>query len=105
MSTQFNNSSNANQSNASGKGDLLNNYTQISSSKQLSAQSRTNIKPSSQPQPRQTPPTASTSAKTSIFQWFNNLPIARKQLLVAGASFISIAGLVGISSLVTANGL
>jgi twitching motility protein PilJ len=107
MSTQFNNSSNASQSNAFDQGGTsLNNYTQVSSSKQLSTQSRASIKPSSQHQPKQKPPAASTkSAKTTIRQWFDNLPIARKQLLLAGASIISIAGLVGASGLVIANGL
>jgi twitching motility protein PilJ len=107
MSTQFNNSSNADRSNAfkQSSSSSLNNYTQVNSSKQLSGQSKASIKPSSQ-SPKQKPPAASTkNAITSIRQWFDNLPIARKQLLLAGASLVSIAGLVGISGLVIASGL
>jgi hypothetical protein len=78
MSTQFNNSSNADRSNAFNKSSSssLNNYTQVSSSKQLSGQSRASIKPSSQ-SPKQKPPAASTkNAITSIRQWFDNLSLA-----------------------------
>jgi len=58
------------------------------------------LPPRRQPQPGPTPQTR----KSSSGQWLYNLPINRKQLLIAGSSLVSIVGLVGIGTALTAKG-
>jgi twitching motility protein PilJ len=41
----------------------------------------------------------------ALQQWFKNLPIARKQLIVVGTSLISIIGLIGAGGLILSEGL
>jgi twitching motility protein PilJ len=41
----------------------------------------------------------------ALGQWFKNLPIARKQLVLVSASLISIVGLIGTSAIILSEGL
>ena len=55
--------------------------------------------------PRPKPSRAPKQEQSLFLQWLYNLPISRKQLIIAGTSFASIVGLVGLGSLLTFKGL
>jgi twitching motility protein PilJ len=96
MSTQFNNSSDANQSQASqAENGLLNKKSQVSSfaqhnGKQTSGRSQ---KPKTQ------------NDSQTLGKWFGNLPIARKQLLVGGVSCASVLAFIGVSGWIVSDNL
>lgn len=87
MSTQFNSSTNTNPT------------------PKLGNQSISIQKLSPQPKPKKKPNALTQVDNNRLRQWFNNLPLARKQLILVGASAISILGLIGVGGLVVSSGL
>jgi twitching motility protein PilJ len=94
MSTQFNNSSPTNPSSTLGKSKPTS-TTKISPTSGRSPQSPK----------KKTTITLTKTDDNALRQWFYNLPLARKQLILVGASAISILGLIGVGGLVVSSGL
>jgi twitching motility protein PilJ len=106
MSTHLNNSSQANSSKVSQKGNsLLNHKNRGSSASQPKGKPSLNSGRSPQVKPTQDPTASAIGDKNTLRQRFANLPIARKQLVVVGVTGVSILGLIGVGGYSVLQGL
>jgi twitching motility protein PilJ len=107
MSTQSDNFSNINQPKASPSGNSsLNNKSRVSSvGRQNGRSSPKPISTDKRSPNGRSPQRKPTGNENALGQWFANLPIARKQLVLAGVSSVAILGFIGAGALIVSQGL